>query len=187
MSCLPEPRKAQLPDCPRGSGAARVLLQWSIWTVVSLSTACILPVAPEFQDPPKAPNYAPFFVSFDPFAETPVTQVPLTFSVLLADPNPQDTLHVRWAADYPPFVQTRSRLLVDEQTIMPGAVPQASYPLPALDSCKVFASGGDHRLVVIVSDRPFRKVDTFTGVYRFNLVEGGEPPIMAGWTVPGCP
>lgn len=187
MSCLPERDRAQVPDCPRHPRAARVLLEWTIWTVVALSTACILPVAPDFQDPPKAPNYAPLFVSFDPFAETPVLQVPLTFTVLLSDPNPQDTLHVRWVADYPPFVQSRSKLLVDGQMILPGAVPQSIFPLQAPDPCKAFGSGGDHRLVVIVSDRPFRKFDQFTSDYRFNLVEDGASPIMAGWTIPGCP
>jgi hypothetical protein len=186
MSYLSDLDEAPGAARPRFTGAAHVLLRWTIWTI-ALSTGCILPVAPEFQDPPKAPNFAPLFVSFDPFAETPVLQVPLTFSVLLDDPNPQDTLHVRWAVDYPPFVQSRSKLVINEQTLPPGAVPQSSYSLPMMEPCKVFTPGSEHRLVVIVADRPFRSADTFTGDYRFNLVEDGEPPIMAGWTIPGCP
>jgi hypothetical protein len=140
-----------------------------------------LPVAPDFQDPAKAPNYQPAFTFFDPQQETEVSQLPQDFLIRLADPNPLDTLYVRWATDYPPYVQSRSRVVIDTK-ITSTATKQSVFPLV---SCENLKMGVAHRLVVIVSDRPF--VPDATGVYRFNEVEGNSMPIMAGWSIPGCP
>lgn len=150
-----------------------------------LMLGCVLPVSPDFQNPPLAPNYPPSFDFFEPYQETDVSQLPQDFTVLLSDPNPQDTLHVRWAIDYPPYVQSRSLLVIDEQTLTPGSLKPVSYHL---DSCANFkATGAEHKVAVIVSDRPFQPVGLFSGIARYNQTEGMLPPIMAGWSVSACP
>src|SRR5215471_15875644 len=69
-------------------------------------SACILPVAPEFQDPPASENFGPVITDSSPALGSVVTKVggaPLPpFRVTITDPNLGDNLHVRWLADYPP-------------------------------------------------------------------------------------
>src|ERR1022692_3049952 len=53
-------------------------------------SACIIPVGPDFQDPPAAPNYAPYIISANPdFFSIVATQSP-TFEVTVTDPNGGD-------------------------------------------------------------------------------------------------
>jgi hypothetical protein len=178
----------------RRSGRRCGLAHFVLWLVAraswlpmlgvgALTTGCVLPIGPDFQNPPQAPNYPPSFQLFDPYQETAVSELPQDFYVLLQDPNPLDTLHVRWAIDYPPYVQSRSRLVVDEQTLLPTALRQVTYPLA---SCDIFKQGSEHQLVVIVSDRPFTEIGLLPGPDRYNQTEGDSPAIMAGWQV-NCP
>jgi hypothetical protein len=173
---------------PRLYKAAQILLYWSFWTTFTLSPGCIVPVAPEFQDPPKAPNYYPYFVESLPLFDT-TTGVPQTFEVHAGDPNPADILYVRWASDYPPFTQARSRVI--DQSMVRQDLPQTEIIYKAIDPmpCEKFAPGMEHKLVVIVSDRPFVPTGVFsTRPDRFNAVEGDATiPIMRGWIVQGCP
>jgi hypothetical protein len=150
----------------------------------ALTTGCVLPIGPDFQNPPQAPNYPPSFQLFEPYQETAVSELPQDFYVLLQDPNPLDTLHVRWAIDYPPYIQSRSRLVVDEQTLLPTALRQVTYPL---ENCDNFKPGSEHKLVVIVSDRPFADIGLFSDTDRYNKTVDDSPPIMAGWPVDACP
>jgi hypothetical protein len=176
----------------------RILLNWTIWATFLPSSGCVVPVAPEFQNPSAAPNYGPYFVDTDPFAETQAI-AGQDFTVRVADPNPGDVLYVRWASDYPPFVQTRSKLLVDGATLAATGGPRPTH-YATRDSngvdCRDFTQfppGADHKLVVIVSDRPFvppAEVST-NRVDRYNAVQGDAnftfPPLMAAWTVQQCP
>jgi hypothetical protein len=146
------------------------------------SSGCVAPIAPDFQNPPLVPNYPPSFEQFDPYQETPVSQLPQDFTVRLNDPNPQDTLYVRWALDYPPYIQSRSLLIIDGQNLTPGSV--ASF---RVEDCVNFKPGTSHQLVIIVSDRPFQPMGAFPGTDRYNRTEGAEPPIMAGWRMDACP
>lgn len=187
MSYLPMREPAQGPGCPRFGGLVRVLLAWTIRTAVVLSTGCLLPLAPDFQDPPKAPNYPPSFQVVKPFAETSVTAGSDSFHVDVEEPNPQDTLYVRWVADYPPYTAGKTKQLGSDVILLPGQDRAADYMLPTPAPCSAFSAGAEHRLVTIVSDRPFRRADQFTDPYRFSLVEGGGTPIMTGWTITGCP
>ena len=165
--------------------ARRLLVFGLLLSVLSFS-GCIVPIAPEFQDPPKQPNYEPSFELVMPFGETTV-QMPAMFSVVINDPNPQDTLHVRWAADYPAYTAARSRLLVDELTIPPGATRKAELRFTSDDPCHGMVPGSDHKLVIIVADRPFRDANQFTAEFRYNLVENDRPTAMVGWNLTGCP
>jgi hypothetical protein len=172
---------------PRGLPVARFVLPTLLAVLVSFavfaagSSGCVAPIAPDFQNPPLAPNYPPSFEQFDPYQETPVSQLPQDFAVRLNDPNPQDTLYVRWALDYPPYIQSKSLLVVNGQALPPGGM--ASY---RVESCDIFKQSPPHQLVIIVSDRPFQKAETFLGTDRYNRTEGSDPPIMAGWVMDAC-
>jgi len=161
---------------------APILLYWTIWSTFAFNSGCVLPVSPEFQPTPAAPNYPPAFVRSEPFAETTVSAHPQTFTVEVVDPNPADKLYVRWVSDYPPFT-ARSRLLVDDVEGRPQGPPISFEG----SRCEKFAMGMEHELVVIVSDRKFRPYDQFTSDFRFNLVEGGGTPIMMAWDLVNCP
>jgi len=68
------------------------------------TSACIIPLGPDFQDPVAEPNDPPFFESASPdFGSivTPPATSPLTFAVTLTDPNVGDDLYIEWQADYP--------------------------------------------------------------------------------------
>jgi hypothetical protein len=140
-------------------GVARMLL-WllrsALTCVVLAMPACVLPIAPEFQDPPASENYAPVIVDSDPPLGMTVTSTPgqLTpFSVTVSDPNVGDTLHVRWIVDFPPF-STNTRVLQEDFPVPPSPSPTtvtqnigcAESTLSVLPS---------HTVMAIIADRPF--------------------------------
>jgi hypothetical protein len=173
---------------------ARLLLKWTIWAIFAPAVACVLPVAPDFQDPLKAPNYYPYFQSTDPIQES--IQTPQTLHASVGDQNLGDTLYVRWVSEYPQYVQNLTKVLVD--SVDGRGMPYPPAPTGQTEirksidydiDCKLFAPAQQHRVVVIVSDRPFLMPTTFSGPLRYNLVgprADGSPttiPIMAGWNI----
>jgi hypothetical protein len=118
-------------------------------------SACILPVAPEFQDPPASPNYAPVLVDSKPRAGSIVTGTPekTLFTITVLDPNVGDTLHIRWLADYP-LRNGNTRTLAVDQLIANSTTGQdvtfdvnCGYSLAPLDQ---------HQITAIVADRGFQ-------------------------------
>jgi hypothetical protein len=98
---------------------ARMLLRSGQLCLLLAMSACVLPIAPEFQDPPAAANYAPFFQFVDPPLGTRVTAAPdkvTTFTLQISDPNLGDNLHVRFISDFPPFT-SNTRVLEPDLTI----------------------------------------------------------------------
>ncbi len=184
------------------SNMVQILLRWTIWAIFTPLIACVLPVAPDFQDPLKAPNYYPYFQDTAPFQQrtfSPAGQ-PVRVTVSVGDQNLGDTLYVRWVSDYPIYVQNSTKVLRDSIDGRGMPYPPASTAeteiRPPFDydvDCLNFAPGEQqHRVVIIVSDRPFLMPTTFSGDLRYNLV-GTRPdgfpityPIMTGWNVV-CP
>jgi hypothetical protein len=147
-------------------GLARVLLRRGPFASSSLPlllmvtsiSACIVPLAPEFQDPPAAQNYPPTVVSADPPLGSIVTQKSM-FSLVLRDPNVNDDLFVRWEADFPPFNPNLTRGLNGSGT----TIPHPTGGLQVVDTsvivdCQANAlatSIPQHQIMAIVADRPF--------------------------------
>jgi hypothetical protein len=163
---------------------------------------CIVPLGPEFENPPAAPNYYPYFSNIDPTPQT-VRNLPpvdaLEFHVDVGDQNPEDTLYVRWVSDYPPYTQGVSKILIDGDDGVGKPIPPSRTeirpPINFNTRCQEFVPGMEHTLAVIVSDRPFRPASQpFNGdPLRYNLVgtaAGGAPVttfvLMTGWTIQGC-
>jgi hypothetical protein len=138
-------------------------------------SACIIPVAPEFQDPTASPNYAPYIISLSPDFDSIVTN-PM-FSVTFIDPNVDDDLHVRWLADYPSTtgnyrslfgdttyahsVDGRAQQFTDARTIDCALATLVNLPM---------TSDGQHRIEVIIGDRDFSSGATLDAVDPPGLV-----------------
>lgn len=119
---------------------------------------CVVPVSPKWSDPDS--NYPPSIAS----AEPPVGSIlgrdldggsPVEVRVELADQNVGDNLYLRWIIDYPPH----SADTVVLETFQPGGnsiVRTAEIFAPECGSDHLSRTVSDHRLLLAVSDRPFR-------------------------------
>jgi hypothetical protein len=139
-----------------------------------------VPVVPDFQDPAVSANLPPYFESSTPLFQWQ-RMAPEEFSAKVIDPNPFDTLYVRWVSDYPNFQSAYSRLLQEGQV---GSEAVVSYRVPI--SCETFSAAAPlpHRLVVIVADQPFKKPDQADNFdNKYNSTEKPTVVIMGGWTV----
>jgi hypothetical protein len=131
---------------------------------VLLLGGCVVPVAPEFQDPPASQNYAPYILDSDPALgaiATATTTTDVTFNVTVSDPNVGDALTVRWILDYPPYsANTRAQ---QDETLAPatdGQVHERTLP-PFRPDCVLssLAKIPSHQVMVVVSDRGFLPVE----------------------------
>ena len=190
------------PRVSRARGLARSLLTLSmepsffvLFALVSSMSACVIPVAPNFQDPPSAPNAPPSILNPSPIRNSVVTvPVPagLTFSANVTDQNVGDFLYYRWAVDYPPF--TSSTRQVPYQKISPRSDGEPiNQPVSLQVDCILInstpSSDGKHRLELIVADRLF---STSPALTADNLLDSIDDPtgfvVPATWTVViSCP
>ena len=210
MSDPSPPRKLKNREFSRSKAVVRLLLQWTFPAMFIAVTSCVLPIGPEFQDPPPVPNYQPYFVAYEPYGATNFTilSVPTAFEIDVSDPNTGDKLAVRWVANYPPYTPNATKLLAQSNpTPIPIPDPPDSLPIlrvmsPVL-TCDMFPVSTEKTLVAIVSDRDFLKddvqFDPVTGqmldrAHRYNYKNDGAPPnkgssqslVMVGWTIGGC-
>jgi hypothetical protein len=120
--------------------------------------ACIVPVRPEFQDPPGVINSAPEIIAADPAEGLIVTT--RTFTITARD-HDGDRLYFRLIADYPEppgSVIPLHRVLFDEpaQLETPGQPVVVSFDktidcfIDALDT-----SLASHRIMGVLADREF--------------------------------
>jgi len=76
--------------------------------------ACIIPVGPEFQDPPGSPNAPPQIIEADPTWGADVTGTSSArFSITVVDVNGDD-LFIRWIVDGHPKESSRPQISHDE-------------------------------------------------------------------------
>jgi hypothetical protein len=141
---------------------ARMLLRSGLICLVSVMSACVLPIAPEFQDPPAEANFSPVIVDTMPELGLTVTGTPdglTTFNVTVTDQNPGDTLHVRWIVDYPPFTVANTRVVQEDFPISPSpsGMPQQTT-VPQKIGCheSTLSALSPHTVMAIVADRPFQ-------------------------------
>ena len=175
---------------------APILLQWTVWSILTFAHGCVVPLAPDFEDPPALPNYPPYFLNSEPGAQLAVT-APKVFTVTVVDPNPQDVLYARWVSDYPPFTQFLSKIVLSADAIAPnqpgGGTALMSYftggePGSLKQMCADFIPSPNptHSLALIVSDRPFLSTTQVAPNpdYRYNaIVAPDDVAIMQGWLV----
>jgi|GEM_PF-1508592 len=185
----------------------RALLFWTISSPVLFALfplgGCVLPVGPEFQDPPEEDNQAPYFLpppGSMPFYEQAVTVSGMRqFEAVVGDTNRSDTLQVRWVANYPP-ISAATMVLPSDMSDKSGDRGKAgTWDFTVTVGCEMFMQGADNNLVVILSDRGFISPDAAdapTYVSRsqepYNWDAPPPPdspqfvPTMTGWRIAGC-
>ena|SRR5882724_7168010 len=142
----------------RALRVARMLLRSGSICALLVMSACVLPIAPEFQDPPASENYAPVFIDTIPPAGQVVTASPVAaFTIIVEDPNVGDDLFVRWIADFPPL--TDNTIVMETRMVPHAAGSQVSvHELPPFQpNCALhhLARIPSHQIMVVVADRPF--------------------------------
>lgn len=150
--------------------------------VATASSACILPVAPEFQDP--EPNLSPYVVNASPPIGYEVGEND-EISVVLADPNPQDELSLRWLFNYPPYsLATR---LSQPEVLAPsiGGAEVRTKVVKVKPTCfrDLVAGPYPHRAMLIVSDRGFEDPPSTPTDLPFDLVQKDARVLRLTWTV----
>lgn len=183
-----QPRRG--PHGKRSRQVARSLLSLKIvpvvlLTLVSSMSACVVPVAPTFQDPPGGlPNIAPYILSASPdFGTFSAVLNPddFTVSVTVTDQNVGDDLHYRWVIDYPPFVVNNTRPQM-AQTIphsANGIQLQVTETLTHICTLNLAPTVAVHQLAFFLADRPFD--DTNPKV--LDAAEGPDGLVArANWT-----
>jgi hypothetical protein len=190
MSRFSAARPRNRREKPAFAGPARKLLVWTVLAIAAIPPmfsplGCVIPVGPDFRDPERVENLPPFFTGSEPFFER-ILAAPQTFTVRIQDRNPLDLLYVRWVSDYPIYAQASSRLLEAKNEVVQGD-GETSVSLTILAGCGTLADPAttNHRLVVIVADRPFVEPPERASNpdYRYNAATEKAQPIMGGWTV----
>jgi hypothetical protein len=152
--------------------------------LMAFQSACVLPLAPEFEDPPAAQNFAPLIVDSFP-VNGAVVSTPM-FRVTVDDPNVADVLYVRWIADFPPFNDS-SRRLGDDVKLPPPATGMFRPDVVLNVDCTLHAlarTTTTHQIMVVVADRPFRPPDQETSLDRkLTSLPIGAPRAEAHWTL----
>lgn len=149
-----------------------------------LTSACVVPIGPQFQDPPAAQNFAPTITdSFPPNGEIVMTK---NFRVTVSDPNLADFLHVRWIADYPPY-GPNSRLLAapDLPNSATATTPLRQETSITVDCLSSNLSLGlmQHQIMVIIADRPFLTDDNLPQDRKLTSLPDDAGHVEAHWTL----
>jgi hypothetical protein len=147
------------------------------------TSACIIPLGPDFQDPVAEPNAAPYFESAHPDFGSVVTPPGLQFSVTVTDPNVGDNLYVRWLADYPGanYRPVTAESFVAHSTNGQPLRQNVTATVDCLLDNLAMTSDGEHRVEVIVGDRPF--VDPMPGDTRLDQVMDPGLVVRASWVL----
>jgi hypothetical protein len=150
-------------------------------------SACIIPVGPEFQDPPGGPNSPPFLISESPDEGTVMVGATAMFVVTVGDFNVNDTIFVSWITEFPPPVPAPSGT-VFVRTDEPRPAAAGSFVRePAIFSpncTQVNNAASTHHITAAISDRPFIASDsliTESNVHAQLVIWTWE------WNCPGTP
>jgi hypothetical protein len=174
----------------RCSGLARLLLNLRLALLFLAAPlppmfACVIPVAPDFQDPLAAVNAPPAFVSASPEFGMVVSGAPIfDFRTQVVDPNANDTLYARWVLDYPPLTAA-TFTHNDDPPYYPTGTGSVHFATPnyKLDCSSGFGTvTTPQRLAVYVADRPLQP-NTAENSNRLDLTEPGGYVTSGSWTV----
>ncbi len=136
----------------------------ALLVLLGTGAGCVVPVGPKWTDPQS--NYPPTLDSAVPpmgsilASDTDGGAAP-GVEVWLADQNTGDKLYVRWIIDYPPFVAGRTRIAALPLILPPADEPErpAISFTPNCSDDQIAHGSSNHRLLLVVSDRPFSSDD----------------------------
>lgn len=135
---------------------------------------CVVPLSPQFED---EKNLPPYLISASPSVGTLSGENP-TFTITVQDPNPADTFYVRWLIDYPPY-DSNTKQLADNY-------PKPSNPaiIDFTPDCVLHSISNTvmrHRLMVVVSDRPFLPPKSAPPDRPYDVTVEGSYPLRVVW------
>ena len=127
-------------------------------TLLSSMPACIIPVAPDFQDPVSSPEVAPWIHDPVPVFNSSVSvdpKHPGVITVQVTDPNIGDQLYQRWIVNFPETNPTLQTVTVLDSTISRGDLPTgvAETTVHCGDSWTL--NPAEQQIELIVADGPF--------------------------------
>ncbi len=146
-------------------------------------SACVLPIAPEFQDPPASKNYAPVFLNVQPDIGSIVTVASLPFIATVTDPNVGDDLRARWIVDYPPYTSDTRTSSTMTATHTADGTPLL-HDFRYAPDCIVdnLAKIQRHQVMVVVADRDFAtQAQGPIDLTKLQDADGGK--VIATWTL----
>jgi hypothetical protein len=167
-------------------------LRWCLpLLALACLSGCVVPISPDFTDPPVAQNYPPQFLAdtaMPPFlSETAM----LKFSVTVTDPNVGDDLYVRWYVDYPPFSPGFTRALFAPVTTILHSAHGAQQFMPidmTIDCTRDVLSSAipRHQIAVLVGDRDFAPETADLSLLKsdptvLTALKDGSHAVVAGW------
>jgi hypothetical protein len=145
-----------------------------------LSSSCVLPVGPEFQDPPG--NLAPYLASSNPPAGAVLPESSPTIEVVLGDANEGDKLVGRWFIDYPVFEASATRMAQEFRLPPTGKAERGKIRFaPNCADDKIASGLSSHRITLSVADRPFLPEDQAPDPLRFDSVPAEGFVVRATW------
>jgi hypothetical protein len=153
-------------------------------------SACVVPVAPQFEDP--GGNYSPFVASSVPTAGAELlasVDSPYTIQVTLGDPNLDDVLWARWFIDYPPYDPSVSRQAREDRLPPSGSVNREFIRFaPSCSEDQIVSGPASHRVTLSVADRPFLPADQAPPDLQLDSVPAEGFVVRAAWVVDlACP
>jgi hypothetical protein len=151
---------------------------------LSLSSACVVPLAPQFEDPPAAQNIAP--IIRDPFPTNGAvvnTQTSRDFRVTVFDPNASDDLHVRWIADYPPYGPNTRLLGSPDLPHGMTASPQTTEITIDCINSNLALGVPQHQIMVIIADQTFLPTDNQPLDSKLTALPKSAGSAEAHWTL----
>jgi hypothetical protein len=174
------PTDARSPRGARPTCLARLLLSMlreaPVVSLLLASSACVIPVVPEFTDPPAAKNLPPIVLSTNPQNGTIVFGT-TNFSVRLTDPNPGDNIHVQWVADLQP--NSSGRTFDTEQFLARvDGTDQLAQPSAKVGCGSNFLDRqiSLHSIHMLAGDDEFDPTDP-------KKLKNGHAPVEVAWTL----
>ena len=156
--------------------------------IAASAGGCVIPIAPEFE---QERNVPPFVRLADPPEGTMVTDGNQVFRAVVEDPNRADNLHVVWLIDYPPYVDNISRSTRPSEVASKSPSQPNEHPLnfkPECDFDNISPSITEHRLMLLVSDRPFPMMPADGGTVVYDRIAPGAHALRVVWSfVKVCP
>ncbi len=159
---------------------ARRFCRFGLAALPLLASACVLPVAPEFEDPPG--NSSPFLASSNPTEGSVLSGTSPEIEVVVGDDNHNDTLVGRWFIDYPPFDDAVTRM-VSEFRLPPTGKAERGKVLfaPNCVEHQIATGMASHRISLSVADRPFLAEEQSPPSLRLDSVPEEGFVLRATW------
>lgn len=148
--------------------------------VAPLFSACVVPLSPDWTNPPSAQNIPPLLLSESPRFQSETTLS--TFRVTVTDLNGGDDLYVRWYSDWQPISGLTRALFAPVTTIphRPDGAQQFTAVEATVDCARDFIPRGitRHQIVLMVGDQSFAPEST-----DLTLLEDGSHAVVGGWVL----